>query len=83
MKIRATPGWGGRARSRLLKASSPPAEAPIATIGKFSDASGAGRVARFFSLFLGDFFLGAFHKRTPRKDGKNATDLTVNSSAMR
>src|ERR1700751_4845489 len=34
MKIRARPGSGGRACNKLLNASNPPADAPIATIGK-------------------------------------------------
>ena len=34
MKMNAMPGCGGRERNKLLKASSPPAEAPMATIGK-------------------------------------------------
>src|SRR5690349_5815199 len=33
MKTSATPGSEGKARSRLLKASRPPAEAPTAAIG--------------------------------------------------
>lgn len=34
MKINAMPGCGGNARNKLLNASNPPADAPMATIGK-------------------------------------------------
>src|SRR5213082_1696375 len=36
MNTRATPGSEGKARSRLLKASRPPADAPMAAIGNAS-----------------------------------------------
>src|SRR5215469_3212939 len=39
MKTNARPGFGGRARNKPVKASNPPAEAPMATIGKVARAA--------------------------------------------
>src|SRR5262245_23480296 len=57
MKIKARPGSGGRARNKLLKASSPPAEAPMATIGKLArltllEASWTPRLSLRFAFFF-------------------------------
>src|ERR1051325_4004880 len=39
IKIRASPGSRGKARKRLMNASNPPAEAPMATMGKGAEGS--------------------------------------------
>src|SRR5436305_11933293 len=65
MKIRAMPGSAGRARSKLLKASNPPADAPIATIGNPAGTpSGMIGVSRF-SFCLALFFFGFFGISAP------------------
>src|SRR5262249_19618620 len=59
MKTRATPGSGGRARSKLLNASRPPADAPMATTGNVAGAVSDITALKLRSFLLRPFLFGA------------------------
>src|SRR5215831_9275192 len=66
MNTRAMPGSEGRERSRLLKASRPPAEAPMATIGKVELELLSEDVDRWVRFLMLVFFLDALGMKALR-----------------